>query len=129
VSGGTARTVHTIHAGVGVLRIKSEDLHCGIGEPLEAAENHLGLERNRTRQTAEQLALERAHSSLDLLHLLRTWVPQVAHTPALLLESLGNVIDGAAAKVRETVHTLQLRVQERLPRDSCRGRRCRGWSS
>ena len=31
---------------VGILGIKPKNLHCGIGEPLEAAENHLGLERN-----------------------------------------------------------------------------------
>lgn len=98
---------------MGVLRIKAENLHCGIGEPLEASENHLGLERNRLI-AAEQLALERAHSSLDLLHLLENLGAAGRTYASLVAESLGNVIDGAAANVRETVHTLQLRVQKRL---------------
>ena len=98
---------------MGILGIKSENLHCGIGEPLEAAENHLGLERNRL-VAAEQLALERAHSSLDLLHLLENLGAAGRTYASLVAESLGNVIDGTAANVRETVHTLQLRVQERL---------------
>lgn len=98
---------------MGVLRIKAENLHSVVREPLEAAENHLGLERNHLVRP-KYLSLQRTHGPLNLLHLLENLGSAGRTNTRPVLERLCNVINRAAADVGETVHTLQLRVQEHL---------------
>ena len=98
---------------MGVLRIKAEDLDRVVGQTLEAPKNHLGLEGDGL-VGSQHLALERAYCPLNLLHLLQNLGAAGRADTWLVLEGLGDVVHGPAANVRETVHTLQLRVQKHL---------------
>jgi hypothetical protein len=97
---------------VGELGVKSKDLHRIVGETLEAAENHLGLEGNSGLLVlACQLALEGADGALDLLNLLDHLGAAGCTGRGHSFRFLANVIYRPTADIGEPLHTLELGVQ------------------
>jgi len=97
---------------VGVLGIKAEDLHSVVGETLEAAENHLGLERYESLLVlACELALESAHGALNLLDLLDHLGAAGGTGGGYGLRLLADEVYRPRADIGEPFHALELGVE------------------
>jgi hypothetical protein len=100
---------------VGVLGVKPKNLNSVVGETLEAAENHLGLERYESLLIlACELALEGAYGALNLLDLLDHLGAASGTGGGHSLGLFADEVYGPRADIGEPFHALELGVEVNL---------------
>jgi hypothetical protein len=104
--------------GVGVLGVKPKNLDGVVGETLEAAKNHLGLERYESLLVlACELALESADGTLNLLNLLDHLGAAGGTGGGYGLGLLADEVYGSRTNVGEPFHALQFGVEVYILRE------------
>jgi hypothetical protein len=100
---------------VGVLGVKPKNLNSVVGETLEAAKNHLGLERYESLLVLTcQLTLEGAYCTLNLLDLLDHLGAASGTGGGHGLGLFADEVYRPRADIGETFHALELGVKVNL---------------